>query len=442
MSKPRSRLRGRLARVGAVMALTTSICVVALPSTSGAETEHKPKTVVIGVDHEDPANQQPQHSRVFEYTDFFSREAKIHTGDTIDFRTAPGTVHDIGLAATEQGALAAYPGFLPDTSDPKTSAGSIKVITGPSNLSVHNGTLSGGGSVTQSPPCGIDPLPKCVLASAKSVEIAGIIAAFDQKGVPTPVNWKLKVNAPTGHYQMFCVIHPGMRGAIDVVPKGEETTSQAEINARSATQFAQSQAAALAAEKAANVPRFTGEEPGQRTYQVNVGVSAANNHVAILEMLPKLLHVVAGDRVAYRWPDPHEAHNVIFPDKAPDPEPFVFDCGATTQTTNGQPCFESGEPPTEPQPEVIGDPGNSPPGTVLTSTNTAGPPFVDSGLLFGTGYGVPGTIQHWSVRTTAAQTPAGTYSWHCSLHDFMHGDLIVSPAEKDNGEHHGSRSPE
>jgi plastocyanin len=425
------------------MVLTTGIGVIALPGTSGALATPKRatpktathKTVLIGVDHADQTNQDPANHRVFEYTDFFSREAQIHQGDTIKFETAPGTVHDIGMAATERGALAPYPGTLPDTADAKAPNGSVKVIQGQANGSVHGGTLAGGGSLAQAPQCGIAPLPTCVFGKAKSVEIAGLIAAFDNRGVPTAVDWKLKVNAPPGRYQMFCVIHPGMRGTIDVVPRDEDATTQAEIDARSAAQFAQSQAAAVAAETAAKVPRFTGEEPGHRTYQVHVGLSANNNRVAILEMLPQKLAVVAGDKVLYQWLDPHEAHNVVFPDQAPDPDPFAFDCGTTFIPTTGPPCFEKGDT----QPEVIGDPGNAASGTVLTRAKTAGPPFIDSGLLFGTGYGVPGTVQRWTLRTTAAQTATGGYTWHCSLHDFMHGDLTVSRAPDENGDHRAAR---
>jgi len=68
----------------------------------------------------------------------------------------------------------------------------------------------------------------------------------------------------------------------------------------------------------------------------------------------------------------------------------------------------------------IFDPGNTPSRTALTTPTT----FVDSGVLVGTGYNVQPTIQKWSVKVNDA-TAAGTYTFHCSVHDFMRGSLVV-----------------
>src|SRR5438128_12362784 len=76
-------------RIGRLPSLATSAAVLfgfQFPVPAAATDS----PLVIGVDHADFANQQPQAGRLFEYTDFFSRQATIHTGDTIDFRSAPG----------------------------------------------------------------------------------------------------------------------------------------------------------------------------------------------------------------------------------------------------------------------------------------------------------------------------------------------------------------
>src|SRR5690242_19986626 len=124
-------------------------------------------------------------------------------------------------------------------------------------------------------------------------------------------------------------------------------------------------------------------------------------------MLPQHLNLEQGDKVVYRWRDPHNAHTVGFPATPPNvapalPEPFG-------------PEFEQGEPP-----EVVGDPGTSAPGSLLTTPNAV----VDAGLRIGTAYHVEPTSQVWSVRTNAS-TAAATFVSQSTVHDFMVGTLNV-----------------
>src|SRR5438445_11452610 len=123
-------------RIARLPALTTAVAVIfgcQLPVPAAASDS----PLVIGVDHADFANQQPQAGRLFEYTDFFSRQATIHTGDTIDFRSAPGSFHIVALARTELWARNTYPVALGDNDgggrthlDPGTDTN--KLVFGPS----------------------------------------------------------------------------------------------------------------------------------------------------------------------------------------------------------------------------------------------------------------------------------------------------------------------
>ncbi len=99
-----------LSRAIALGSLAT-FSIVFSAGTSLAEESAPPpaQTVTIGVDHADPANQQPEKGRLFEYTDFFSRNVSIHSGDTIDFQVAPGGFHVITLAKSEDVARSVYP---------------------------------------------------------------------------------------------------------------------------------------------------------------------------------------------------------------------------------------------------------------------------------------------------------------------------------------------
>jgi len=274
--------------------------------------------------------------------------------------------------------------------------------------------------------CGVEALGQslCTFSGGNDVELAGLFPAFDPKtGNPTPVDWKIKVNAPAGTYSYLCWIHPGMTGTFTVVDAGQPATTQAQIDAATPAQFAADQSAALAAEQAANAPQYTGGAPGTRTYQVSVGVGG--DHFSILEMLPQHLSLVAGDQVQYLWKDSDEVHTVGFPtdDKRLN-APFGFNCGTSFQN----PPSGNGPPPAPPcvrpgatHPDLIGDPGNAPAGTVLTDPKQ----LVDSGLLGGTGYGISPSAQQWSIKTNGA-TAAGSYSYQCMVHDWMHGTLAVA----------------
>src|SRR3989454_770245 len=337
-------------RIARLPALATSVAVLLgfqFPVPAAATDS----PLVIGVDHADFANQQPQAGRLFEYTDFFSRQATIHTGDTIDFRSAPGSFHIVALARTELWARSTYPVALADNdggglTDIATGSGTNKLVFGPSNFPITGGSHHGGGTIPQ-----------------------------------------------------------------------------AELDPAENAQSASDQAQALVVEQQTNQVEFTRGAPGTRSYTVHVGIAAANNRVAIDEMFPSQpLALAPGDRVQFLWRDPHNVHSVAFPAESPNlPQPFGFDCGTTYNgipLTPGPPpiCLEPGDS----QFEVIGDPGNAGPGTVLSDPSVV----VDSGVLGGTGYGVTPSAQSWSLSTNGGSKP-GAYQFQCTIHDWMRGTLAL-----------------
>lgn len=375
---------GVLAASGVLLA--TQVCAL---------TAQVPSTLVIGVDHLDKANQSQGSGRVFEYTDFFSRSVKVHQGDTLDFRFLPPPfIHIIALAKTEQLAETMKPLHFVDTDDPPS------VATGKPKLIINQAVVRGSG-------CGWSATP-CTYTGGNDVQISG-----RNQGT----NWKVTVNASPGTYAYFCYIHPGMWGQVEVVGTDATSTSQSQNDAVAEQQFQDDRNQALRAEQAANAVHYSGDEPGERTYFVKVGIGAANNHVAIDEMFPNQpLNLVSGDRVLYIWADRHQAHTVTFPpDSVPD---RGWDCASYTPAPPGPPpCTEPGEGP-----ELIRDPGNAPSGLALVTPTQV----VDSGVRFGRDYGLP-TPTHWAVGIDDATAP-GSYAYNCTLHDWMTQTLNVSPA--------------
>jgi hypothetical protein len=265
-----------------LLAIATVAVVALLLAPFGAAAQFTVSTpLVIGVDHADLANQQPDQHRIFEYTDFFSRSVSVHTGDFIDFRAAPGSFHIVALAANETVARKVYPVAYAETVDPKPATGSgvAKLAFGPSNFPITGGSTHGGGTITFTsgfgpPVCGVQALGQqpCTFKGGDDIEVIGPTpgvagAVFsDPPAQPTFVDQKMQINAPPGTYTYFCYIHPKMSGTLTVVDASQPATTQAQVDAASQTQFAADQAAGLAAEQAANVVKFTGGAPGTRTY--------------------------------------------------------------------------------------------------------------------------------------------------------------------------------
>jgi plastocyanin len=391
-----------LPRIVGVLAVGGALVAAQVPVSAST-----PSTLKIGVDHVDPANQRPDQGRLFEYTDFFSRSVKVHQADTLDFNFQG--FHILGVARSESFAKSQQPLATADRDDPPS------VSTGKPKISVNPVVFAFGSGCGWTAPCDY--------TGGNDLKISGPAQGSD---------WNVTINAAPGTYTYFCYIHPGMRGKLQVVAADEPTTSQAQNDAVSQQQFLKEQAQAQRAEQAADVVRYSGGEPGDRTYFVKVGISAADNHVAIDEMFPngvndpsKQLNLIAGDRVAYSWPDGHNAHSVTFPPNAV--QPFGFDCDAGFVTPppgppGPPPCMETGE-----QPELIVDPGNAPSGMELTAPANV----VDAGDRLGKDFNLP-TSTRWAI-TTGDGTTSGSYQYNCNIHDWMRGTLNVTAASESNG---------
>lgn len=443
-------------RFGVAAASLTLGLAMALPASANSPNE--PRTLVIGVGHYDPANQQvdtntgviPDGARLFGYNDFFTRSVIVHTGDVLDFQTARNEFHSIAVAKNETALRGSLPLFFPDF-DPAVAGGPLTVpdvATGSGRPKVLFGP--GVFAIFSRPRCGVvgTPLPPCTFdGTAQHPVLAGAIGGGHVRKLFQPnstkfvaadatgsVDWNVTINAAPGNYSYLCLLHPGMSGTLQVVPLGQPTTTQGEINAASVIQFATDRAAGLATEAADNTGFPTSDGVGHTIYTVHVSDSSPGNHVGMWEMMPKNLSLKPGDTVHYTWTTGVEVHNVAFPaGDARLPQPQGYDCGTFFDGFgfNGPPplpstgCIAAGGP--EPfvlpngavvGPEAIFDPGNAAPGTHLTNPTAV----VDSGVLVTSVYGFAPSSRDWSA--IAAQP--GTYRYQCTVHDWMHGAVTIS----------------
>jgi plastocyanin len=398
---------------------------------------HASSPIVIMVDHQDAANQQPfpPHNRLFEYTDFFSRSVTVHRGDTVNFQTQPFSFHIVALARNEAEARAAYPAIkLVQGEPPAPGTGLPKIVFGDGNYPVTGGSIHGGGMIAHDhgkgpPVCGAIQFQQspCTFGGGDDVEVIGPTVGWDLNQVPATIDQHVVIDAAPGTYTYFDMLHPGMRGTLRVVPDGAPISTQAQIDAASAVQFQQDRLAALAVENVLNHLPDPPGKPGHRRYVVAVGASAANDHVSVHAMLPKrTLNVTAGDRVDFVWIDDHALHSLGFAEDEDDlPSPFGYDCYPATPGYDPVPnilnhpttgCLQPGKT----VPVGIGDPGATPSGTPLRQGT-----ILNAGLLVGKAYGAQPTAQKWSV-TVDANTAPGDYHYWCPVHDWMTGTLRVS----------------
>ena len=161
-------------------ALLGGVGLVAVPTSAGASAA--PNEVVVGVDHLDPANQQPDRGRLFEYTDFFSRDVTVTQGETVDFRFAG--FHSIALARSEDAALDADPLAVADGE--KGPNGFHKIVFGPSFNPIQGGDVRHPGQGVQpgaqQPSCGLANQPVCTFSGGSDYENSGPIGSQSWTG--------------------------------------------------------------------------------------------------------------------------------------------------------------------------------------------------------------------------------------------------------------------
>jgi plastocyanin len=202
-----------------------------------------------------------------------------------------------------------------------------------------------------------------------------------------------------GTFTYLCIVHPGMKGVVKVVPKSRTLPSPATIRTAAKKQYA-------AALKRATTLGKVKPPAGQ--------VLAGNDKgpVAWLRFFPSTINVKVGQAVKFTVKSKPEAHTVTFGPAAytkaietgfvqVTPSP----AGPPTITLNPLGVYPS-DPSTVPLAETGANHGNG---------------FVNSGLLDAD----PSTPQ--GATATFTFSTAGTYHYECVLHPGMDGVVNVSP---------------
>lgn len=346
-----------------------------------------PPTIMADMPSAVPAGHQ------WAFNDYFPRTFTVAQGNTVDFALLGFHTATLLPTGTTPSADEVAAGIL--TTDADDSAPNPN---GTTHTELHQAAL-----MPTSFTCGSNAVP-CAFDGSTTVS----------SGVPSgPAPFAVHVTAPTGTYAFHCRIHPGMVGWLHVVAPSAPVPSASDVAAAVATQVAADVTAGYAAEDLADHQSPHHNADGTTTWTMSAGTSSPDGRTAILEMLPRNVHIRKGDAVRWISPAVNEPHTVTFPQDLGTN--FVPACEAGA--ADG-PCFG-------PPDEIEGAPGNGV--SHVTSPSTVS----DSGFLSSTAeaaaFGLPqsATLKSWTVSFAGAV--AGTYHYVCQIHDGMAGAVTVVP---------------
>jgi plastocyanin len=215
------------------------------------------------------------------------------------------------------------------------------------------------------------------------------------QGNPKPYTLKF---TKVGTYSYLCVIHPGMTAKVKVVPKGKKIPT--------AKQDAKTAAKRLAAEVKSAKKQTKLKLPANTLQGGN-----DKGQVVQLRFFPSSLKVPVGTTVNLQVKSKPEIHTFSF-----GPAPYL------TNVANGfvTPINNPAGPPTLQFSGQIAFPSDPPGATPPSYDGTNhGNGYWSSGILDGD----PASPSPSSTKVTF--TKAGTYSYICLIHPFMHGSITV-----------------
>ena len=251
--------------------------------------------------------------------------------------------------------------------------------------------------VGKAPVLGLNPkaIPQVgatTISSPAQVASSGIgrVLAASAKHPPKPYTLTF---AKPGLYRFFCIVHPGMTGAIRVLPATATAPSPAQLEARVKSQLNHT---------ISNLKSIQSQNP---TDPLTVWVGAGKlDGSEVTSFFPSRLTVKPGDTVKFVSHDPTDIHTVTF--------------GTPAFTTRIENTFVS---PKGVNP--LGAFASEPPGP-------PGAPVSYDGANHGNGYVNSGIVNPYTVKDTphlfrVTFTRAGVYHFECVIHSNMDGTIVV-----------------
>jgi plastocyanin len=231
-------------------------------------------------------------------------------------------------------------------------------------------------------------------AGGKSYNGNGFLSSgLPGEGPPKPFTVKF---TKAGTYTFHCVVHPGMQGAVKVLPKGAAIPSASQDRTAA---VAQEQADVKQARKLAKVT------PAPATVLAG---NDGNGPVAWLRFFPSNLTVKVGTTVEFKIASKREVHTITF-----GPSAYTSEI----EKTFTAPLPGGGGPPTIGVNPLGGYPSDPPPLPPYTGSNH-GNGFEGAGILSLGGGPLPS-----SAKITF--TKAGVYDFECVIHENMDGKVTA-----------------
>jgi plastocyanin len=353
-----------------VMGIATAALAALLAGPLAASSWGKPLVAPVSAG---PAH--PTHINHLDLNGFFPTTTQIHVGDSVNFSI--NGFHTVTFLA---------PGQAP----PPPIVPGVNPVTG--QLDAAKLPLWFNGQPQQV----INP----AIAFPSGEKIYGGSGLLNS-GIPTPgappVPFVVKFTK-TGAFTFNCVVHPGMKGVVSVLPKS-----------RLVPTAGQDRALANLQEAAAIVRARQLRKVKAPVATVLAGNDGNSGPVAWLRFFPQNLRIKAGTTVEFKLRSQREIHTITI--------------GPAAYTTAIEKTF------TTPQPNPVGPPtlvvnplgaypSDPPPLPPFTGVNH-GNGFEGTGILAAGGGPLPS-----SARITF--TKAGTYSYECVVHPTMDGKIIVT----------------
>lgn len=319
---------------------------------------------------------KPTHVKHLEFNGFFPGTTQIHVGDSVSFRI--NGFHTVSFLAAGQAPL---PLIVPNTASPISgrldAAGMPFWFNGQPNR-IINPTVAG--------PSGGN-------------EYAG--SGFLNSGLPpspagAPKPFVVKFTK-AGTFTFNCLVHPGMKGVVKVLPKGKHVPTAGQDRA---TASAEEAADIAKARKLAKV-----KPPAAAVLAGNDG----NGPVAWLRFFPEKLKIKAGTTVNFKIASQREVHTVTL-----GPAAYTSAIEETFTTPHPNPMG----PPTLFVNPLGALPSDPPPLPAYTGANH-GNGFEGAGILAPGGGPLPS-----SVKITF--TKAGVYNFECVIHKNMDATITVT----------------